>query len=108
MPISDSTCRLLSALLLTLGVAGIAGAAPSEQRDIRLVLQLTVDGLRADLISRYELGDDGLQYLLNNGVVYRNAHYQHANTETIVGHATLATGATPSKHGMIGNVWFDR
>jgi predicted AlkP superfamily pyrophosphatase or phosphodiesterase len=26
----------------------------------------------------------------------------------IVGHVTLATGAQPSVHGMIGNIWFDR
>ncbi len=45
---------------------------------------------------------------MQQGVVYTNAHYQHANTETIVGDATLATGAFPSEHGMIGNVWFDR
>ena len=32
----------------------------------------------------------------------------HANTETIVGHVTLATGAHPAAHGMIGNIWFDR
>jgi predicted AlkP superfamily pyrophosphatase or phosphodiesterase len=37
-----------------------------------------------------------------------NAHYQHANTETIVGHVTLATGTFPSQKGMIDNVWFDR
>lgn len=37
-----------------------------------------------------------------------NAHYQHANTETIVGHVTLPTGTFPSQHGMVGNVWFDR
>jgi predicted AlkP superfamily pyrophosphatase or phosphodiesterase len=41
-------------------------------------------------------------------VVYRNAHHAHANTETIVGHTTLATGAHPSGHGMVGNLWFDR
>jgi predicted AlkP superfamily pyrophosphatase or phosphodiesterase len=41
-------------------------------------------------------------------VVYNNAHHAHANTETIVGHVTLATGAHPSEHGMIGNIWFDR
>jgi hypothetical protein len=41
-------------------------------------------------------------------VVYRNVHHAHANTETIVGHATLATGAHPSGHGMVGNLWFDR
>jgi predicted AlkP superfamily pyrophosphatase or phosphodiesterase len=45
---------------------------------------------------------------MKNGVVYTNAHYQHANTETIVGQPTLATSTFPSQHGMIGNVWFDR
>ncbi|MCP4690982.1 MAG: alkaline phosphatase family protein, partial [Desulfobacterales bacterium] len=31
-----------------------------------------------------------------------------ANTETIVGHVTLATGAHPAAHGMVGNLWLDR
>ena len=53
-------------------------------------------------------GQGGFRYLLDEGVVYTNAHHEHANTETIVGHATLATGAHPSVHGMIGNLWFDR
>ena len=38
----------------------------------------------------------------------RQAQYQHANTETIVGHVSLATGGTPAAHGMVANVWFDR
>ena len=77
---------------------------------VRLVLQLTVDGLRADLLHRYRdrFGAGGFRQLLESGVVYENAHYRHANTETIVGHATLATGAAPAQHGLIGNVWFDR
>jgi predicted AlkP superfamily pyrophosphatase or phosphodiesterase len=54
------------------------------------------------------LGEGGFKYLWESGVVYRNAHHAHANTETIVGHATLATGAHPSSHGMVGNLWFDR
>lgn len=76
----------------------------------RLVLQITVDGLRGDLLNRYgdRFGPGGFQYLLENGVVYTDAHYAHANTETIVGHTTLATGAFPSNHGMVGNVWYDR
>lgn len=78
--------------------------------DIKLVLQITIDGLRADLINRYQKNftKGGFRYLLDEGVVYTNAHYQHANTETIVGHSTLATGAFPSTHGMVGNVWYDR
>jgi len=76
----------------------------------RLVLQITVDQLRGDLPQRYlqEMGPGGFRYLLENGVVYENAHHAHATTETIVGHATLATGANPSEHGLVGNVWFDR
>ena len=83
--------------------------ADESNDEIRLVLQLTVDGLRADLLARYadRFGDDGFLFLKRNGAVFANAHYQHANTETIVGHATLATGAQPSVHGMTGNVWFD-
>ncbi len=76
----------------------------------KLILQITVDQLRGDLPTRYydRLGDGGFRYLWESGIVYRNAHHAHANTETIVGHATLATGAHPAAHGMIGNLWFDR
>ena len=76
----------------------------------RLILQITVDQLRGDLPRRHlaTMGKGGFRYLLKRGVVYENAHHAHAATETIVGHATLATGAYPSDHGLIGNVWFDR
>lgn len=76
----------------------------------RLILQITVDALRSDLPKRYAhmLGDSGFRYLMNNGIDYTNAQYQHANTETIVGHVSLATGSVPAAHGMVANVWFDR
>jgi arylsulfatase A-like enzyme len=76
----------------------------------RLVLQITVDQLRGDLPNRYydRLGKGGFRYLWENGTVYADAHHAHANTETIVGHTTLVTGAHPSAHGMIGNLWLDR
>jgi predicted AlkP superfamily pyrophosphatase or phosphodiesterase len=76
----------------------------------RLILQITVDQFRGDLPTRYrnELGEGGFRYLLEQGIHYNNAHHTHANTETIVGHTTLATGANPAAHGMVGNLWFDR
>lgn len=52
--------------------------------------------------------EGGFAYLTDHGLSFENAQYRHANTETIVGHATLATGAHPRQHGMVGNVWFDR
>jgi len=76
----------------------------------KLVLQITIDGLRGDLLNRYSniFGKGGFRYLLEDGIHYTNAHYQHANTETIVGHTSLATGTVPAAHGMVANVWFDR
>jgi len=98
-------------LAATLTMMAAIQAAVFAQADTpRLVLQITVDQLRGDFITRYEerLGAGGFRYLLDNGVYYTNAHYQHANTETIVGHASLATGTVPAAHGMVGNIWFDR
>ncbi|BAO44895.1 alkaline phosphatase [Thiolapillus brandeum] len=76
----------------------------------KLILQITVDQLRGDLPTRFmkHMGKGGFRYLQEQGVWYSNAHYSHANTETVVGHTTLATGANPSEHGMVANVWFDR
>ena len=93
-------------VILTLPVA----EARSDEDRPKLILQITVDQLRGDLPGRYldRMGEGGFQYLFNKGVVYANAHHAHANTETVVGHTTLATGAQPAVHGMIGNVWFDR
>jgi predicted AlkP superfamily pyrophosphatase or phosphodiesterase len=99
----------LSILILLL-ISGIAGAEVGAEHEVRLVLQITVDQLRGDLPGRVldRLEPGGFRYLFEEGIHYANAHYQHANTETIVGHATLATGAHPSDHGMVGNVWLDR
>jgi predicted AlkP superfamily pyrophosphatase or phosphodiesterase len=101
---------LLVAVMATLAVGNTVIANAQTRSDIRLVLQITVDGLRADMLNRYGagFGQGGFQYLMENGAYFTNVHYQHANTETIVGHTTLATGTFPSQHGMVGNVWFDR
>lgn len=99
------TLLITAALLLTQGwIAADADDPP------RLVLQITVDQLRGDLPRRYadRFTEGGFRYLLEHGTVYLDAHHRHANTETIVGHTTLATGADPAAHGMVANVWLDR
>lgn len=94
-----------SALLISTPLTVVA-----QEAKPKLVLQVTVDGLRGDLLDRYKhnFGDGGFRYLMDQGTHFTNAHYQHGNTETIVGHVSLATGAPPSVHGMVGNVWYDR
>lgn len=106
--INSSILKALSLLFISL----LATSCFSEKthKQPKLILQITVDALRGDLPNRFNkvLGEGGFRYLMNHGLHYTNAHYQHANTETIVGHASLATGTIPAAHGMVGNVWFDR
>ncbi len=87
-----------------------APAAPTRPPPARLILQITIDQLRGDFAthSRSHWTKGGFELLYDDGAVFTDAHHGHANTETIVGHATLATGADPSVHGMIGNAWYDR
>jgi len=93
-------------LLLMLSSPGFGAAKPDPPK---LILQITIDQLRGDLPNRFldRMGEGGFRYLMENGVVFQDAHHAHANTETIVGHTTLATGAQPAAHGMVANVWFD-
>ena len=95
--------------LLVVAAFGVS-SPPSLAEPPRLVLQITVDQLRGELPTRYfdRFGNGGFRYLWEHGAVYTDAYHNHANNETIVGHTTLATGATPAAHGMIGNTWLDR
>ncbi len=107
-------------LLLGLSVATLSACTPPPAREAatpaapalaapKLVLQITVDQLRGDFPARFldRLGEGGFRYLIEQGTWYANAHYLHANTETAVGHSSLFTGATPSRHGIVANDWID-
>ena len=110
--LSQSKQLSMSLLVVIPWLSSIASADDhsSIKHKPKLILQITVDQLRGDLPTRYydRLGEGGFKYLWEQGLVYSNAFHEHANTETIVGHTTLATGAQPSVHGMVGNLWLDR
>jgi len=102
-------CRpYLLAIAASLFAASALAQVP--EKPVRLVLQITVDQLRGDLIERYSAGfkAGGFRRLMDEGAWYVDAHHRHANTETVVGHATLSTGTDPAIHGMVANVWLDR
>lgn len=109
---------LVPLLLLLLAAAPLPAASPQPRAASKgsaglprpkLVVQITIDQLRGDLPLRYQerFGAGGFRYLLERGAWYTAAHHPHSYTETIVGHTTLATGAYPSRHGMVANTWFD-
>ena len=88
--------------------ASVATVSPARNDEIRLVLFLVVDQCRADYLVRYRsmLGE-GLARLIDESVWFTEAYHEHAIPKTAPGHATLATGAYPSRHGIISNSWID-
>lgn len=82
----------------------------AQKPKVKLVLQITVDQLRGDIVDKYKSSftKDGFFYLLDNGMNFIDAHYIHSMTKTAPGHSTLSTGATPSEHGIVNNDWYER
>ena len=75
----------------------------------RLLVVLVVDQMRADYVERYgHHWTRGLRRLLDDGAWFPLAAYPYRSTVTCAGHATIATGSFPSRHGMIQNSWWDR
>jgi predicted AlkP superfamily pyrophosphatase or phosphodiesterase len=94
--------RRASLLLLLL-------AGPALARPPRLTLFIAVDGLGSEVFLRnrphYRAG---FARLLAEGATFPVVRYQLAECVTAAGHATLATGAWPWRHGAVGNRFFDR
>ena len=65
--------------------------------------------MRADFLTRFaEQYTSGLARLSEEGAVFTNARWSYGITDTAPGHASLATGSFPSRHGIVGNSWWDR
>ncbi len=95
----------IGGVLLTLLLSAYSAFGQSEPR---MVITITVDQMRAEYLYRFAPHfTGGFTRLLENGLVYRNAHYTHVPTYTAPGHATIFTGAQPRDHGIIGNDWYD-
>ena len=86
----------------------IGGRALAEKP--KLVLQITIDQMRGDFPMRFKerLGEGGLRYLMEKGTHYTNAHFNHADTETPIGHAALFTGSYPAYNGIVAGNWYDK
>ncbi|MBI4540949.1 MAG: alkaline phosphatase family protein [Gemmatimonadetes bacterium] len=98
-------------LTLTIAAAALLPGcqrAAQEERPALIVL-IAVDQLRADLLERYDsLFTGGLRRLMDQGRYYASGVHDHAGTETAPGHATLATGVFPSRHGIVQNDWDEK
>lgn len=97
--------RGAAALLVVWSLGSCAVVEPPPRP--RLVVLLVVDGLPQWQVTgyRHQLAPDGLVRFLEHGASFADAHYGHAFTVTAAGHATLLTGASPHRTGIIGNEW---
>jgi len=112
------TAMLCLALAATAGCGGgepsrgQAGAAPPPRAaDGRpsLAVLIIVDQFRADYLTRFASRfDGGFARLQREGLRFDGALHLHATTQTSPGHASLSTGVPPSRHGIIGNRWYER
>jgi predicted AlkP superfamily pyrophosphatase or phosphodiesterase len=101
---------LFLALLMVTALLGVRAARGQEVPDPpSLVVVIAVDQLRGDLLDRYGGAfSGGLKRLSEEGYRYTNASHAHSRTHTAAGHATIATGVYPSRHGIVANEWQQR
>ncbi len=76
----------------------------------KLVVGIVVDQMRYDYLTRFwnHYEEGGFKRLVNEGFNCKNNHFNYAPTSTGPGHASVYTGTTPARHGVIGNNWYDK
>lgn len=89
--------------LVTLLACGLAEPSPRPS----LAVVVVFDQLRARDLDRLEplFGPGGFGGLAQRNLAHYDAEYGYAATETGPGHATVATGASPTVHGIASNAW---
>src|SRR5512133_2425720 len=76
----------------------------------KLVIGIVVSQMRYDYLFRYwdKYSDEGFHKLIGQGTFCKDTRYNNLFTLTSSGHATIATGAYPSIHGIVSDDWYDR
>jgi len=74
----------------------------------KLVVGIIVEQMRYDQLEKFRsrLGENGIRKLLNEGTYFQNASFQYVLTQSSSGHATIATAAEPSLHGITSDNWY--
>jgi predicted AlkP superfamily pyrophosphatase or phosphodiesterase len=100
---------ILAAQGTPLPAAGPQAPSAAAAEPPRLVVILSIDQFRLDYVTRYGgRWTRGLARLVREGAFFDEAAYPYFHTVTCPGHATIATGVYPARHGLPLNAWYDR
>jgi len=100
--------RVLFLVLVTLLRSSLLLGLDSASVRPKLILVLSIDQMRFDYLTRFgPLFKGGFRRLLDQGAIFTNANYRHANTETGPGHAVILSGRHSSHSGIVANSWYD-
>ncbi|MBI3406763.1 MAG: alkaline phosphatase family protein [Planctomycetes bacterium] len=88
----------------------LAAGDESDGPKIRLAVIVVFDQMRGDYLEKWKdlFEGGGFKRLQQDGAWFTNCHYPYSDTLTAPGHASLVTGTSPYKHGIIANSWYDR
>jgi len=90
-------------------LSGISEVRAQNTDGPTLVVMISIDQLRGDLLEHYAPAfTGGFRRLQDDGFRYSAASHAHAVTHTAPGHATLSTGVFPSRSGIVANSWSQR
>jgi predicted AlkP superfamily pyrophosphatase or phosphodiesterase len=103
-------CAPLAFALTLLFIEPADPAPQADEEGPQLAVLVVFDQLRGDYLARWEklFAEGGFRRLQKDGAWFRNCHYPYAGTLTAPGHASMATGCPPARHGIIANDWYDR
>ena len=102
--------RYLYITLLTMLGFSAEATAQVLQNAPQLVVNITVNQLRTDLLETYVpfYTQDGLKRLMEQGMMFPYAHYDFTPVDAVSASASLQTGTTPYYHGVTGTEWLNR
>lgn len=109
-PSNTYRTTLLLSLLLAVSTLSSAQGSKASNGVPRVVVNILVDQLRSDYLEAFMplYGEDGFKKLLNEGRIYSQAEYPLAHPDLASASASIATGTSPSNHGITGKRWIDR
>ena len=101
---------VIAVTLLTGGVAPRGASAADTPAPPKLLVLVVFDQMRGDYPLRWHdlFCADGFRRLEREGTWFTNCHYAYGITYTGPGHASIATGCSADRHGIINNEWWDR